>query len=43
MEPPALWRASELDIDEFYKQLREEIAAGYVYDDKDRGIVGISP
>ena len=31
----ALWKASELDIDDFYKQLREEVAAGHLREVRD--------
>jgi type I restriction enzyme, S subunit len=34
MAPEALWQASELDIDQFYKQLREEVAAGHLREER---------
>jgi hypothetical protein len=36
MAAEALWKASELDIDDFYKQLREEVAAGHLREERDR-------
>jgi type I restriction enzyme, S subunit len=35
MAAEALWKASELDIDDFYKQLREEVAAGHLREERD--------
>jgi hypothetical protein len=35
MAAEALWKASELNIDDFYKQLREEVAAGLVREERD--------
>jgi type I restriction enzyme S subunit len=37
MAPEALWKISELDIDDFYKQLRDEVAAGQVREQRDGG------
>jgi type I restriction enzyme S subunit len=34
MVAEALWKASELDIDDFYKQLREEVAAGHLLEER---------
>ena len=34
LKPHDLWKASDLDIDDFYKQLRDEIAAGRVVEDR---------
>ena len=31
-----LWQRSEMDIDEFYKQLRDEIKAGRIEEDKSK-------
>jgi hypothetical protein len=33
--PEALWKASELDIDDFYKQLRDEVDAGHLREERD--------
>lgn len=35
MAPDTLWKASELDIDNFYKQLRAEVAAGHLHEERD--------
>jgi type I restriction enzyme S subunit len=35
MEAGALWKVSDLDIDDFYKQLRDEIAAGHLREDRE--------
>jgi type I restriction enzyme S subunit len=35
MAAEALWSASELDIDDFYKQLRDEVAAGHLREERD--------
>jgi type I restriction enzyme S subunit len=35
MAAEALWKASELHIDDFYKQLREEVAAGLLREERD--------
>ena len=35
MAAEALWMASELDIDDFYKQLRNEVAAGHLREERD--------
>jgi Type I restriction modification DNA specificity domain len=35
MAAEALWMASELDIDDFYKQLRDEVAAGHLREERD--------
>jgi type I restriction enzyme S subunit len=34
MAPEALWRASDLDIDDFYQQLRDEVAAGHLREER---------
>jgi type I restriction enzyme S subunit len=35
MVAEALWKASELDIDDFYKQLRAEVATGHLREERD--------
>jgi hypothetical protein len=35
MVSEALWKASDLAIDDFYKQLREEVAAGHLREERD--------
>ena len=36
LKPHDLWQASDLHIDDFYKQLRDEIAAGRIIEDRKR-------
>jgi hypothetical protein len=33
----ALWQSSEMDIDEFYKQLRAEVQAGLIREQAEKG------